>query len=373
MDPRLTKLADLLVNFSTAAQKGERLLVEAIGVDTLPLVEEIVRVAARKGVFVFHNIHDHTVLRAFLNSVEEPQVAALTQHALAQMKDMDCYIGVRGPSNVAELSDVPQAAMNWYNKYYFDAVHIKQRVAHTRWVVLRYPNHAMAQLAKQPLRAFEDFYYDVCTMDYARMSRAMDPLQALMARTDRVEIKAPGTDLRLSIRGLPVIKCDGKLNIPDGEVYTAPVDGSVQGTITFNAGAIYEGKTFGPIALTFDKGRIVKVDAGSSTAAVEAVLDRDAGARGVGEFALGVNPFITRPMLDTLFDEKIGGSLHMAMGNSYDDCDNGNKSQIHWDLVHIQTPEYGGGEIWFDGTLIRKDGQFVLDELRGLNPDKLRE
>lgn len=372
MDPRNSKLADLLVNFSTEVKEGENLLVEAIGTDTLPLIEEIVAIAAAKGVNVFHNIHDQRIQRAFLRNAKEPQVAALTKHALAQMQDMDCYIGVRGASNVSELADVPQQAMDWYNAHYMGPVQIRERVAKTRWVVLRYPNDAMSQLAKMSRRAFEDFYYQVCTMDYARMSKAMDPLVELMEKTDLVEVKAPGTDLSLSIKGLPAIKCDGKLNIPDGEVYTAPVKHSVNGTMVYNAGSMFEGKTFGPISLTFKEGQIVGVDAGAGTKEVEAILDRDPGARFVGEYALGVNPFITKPMLDTLFDEKIGGSMHMAMGNSYDDCDNTNKSQIHWDLVHIQTPEYGGGEIYFDGRLIRKDGLFVVEELQALNPENLK-
>lgn len=373
MDPRTTKLADLLVNFSTNAKAGDNLLVEAIGLDTLPLAEEIIRIANQKGVITHHNIHDHTLLRAFLTSAkQEEQVSALTKHALGQMKDMDCYIGIRGPSNVAELSDVPQEQMNWYNKHYFDAVHIKERVANTRWVVMRYPNFAMAQLSKQSLRSFEDFYYDVCTMDYGKMSKAMDPLKALMEATDKVQVKGPDTDLTLSIKGLPAIKCDGHLNIPDGECFTAPVKDSINGTILFNAGSLYEGKVIGPIKATFQDGKCTAVDAGAATEVVEGILDRDEGARFVGEFAFGVNPHITKPMLDTLFDEKIGGSIHMAFGNSYDDCKNGNSSQIHWDLVHIQTPDYGGGEIWFDGTLIRKDGLFVHDDLLALNPDKLK-
>ena len=372
MDPRIEKLADLLVNFSVRAKAGDKLLVETVGTDPLPLVEEIVRIATSKGVFVFHNIHDHTVLRAFLHNANEEQVAALTKHPLAQMKDMDCFIGIRGPSNVTELADVPKEAMGWYNKYYFDAVHIKERVPNTRWVVLRYPNFAMSQLAKKPIRAFEDFYFDVCTMDYAKMSKEMDALVTLMNETDRVEVKGRDTDLSLSLKGLPTIKCDGQLNIPDGECYSAPVKDSINGTICFNAGSSFEGKVFGEIKATFENGKCIGVDAGSDTKAVCTVLDRDDGARFVGEFAVGVNPFISEPMLDTLFDEKISGSIHMALGNSYDDCDNGNKSQIPWDLVHIQTPKYGGGEIWFDGKLIRKDGLFIDDRLLGLNPDRLK-
>ncbi len=372
MDPRITRLADLLVNYSTAAKPGENLLVETIGTDALDLVEEIVRVAAEGGVNVQYNIHHQTVLRAFLHAAKEEQVAALTDAALHQMKQMDCYIGVRGASNASELADVPAEAMRWYSKHYFEAVHLKERVAKTRWVVLRYPNDAMSQLARKPKRAFEDFYFDVCTMDYAKMSEAMDALVELMANTDRVKVVGRNTELSLSIKGLRPIKCDGKVNIPDGEVYTAPVKDSIDGRVCFNAGSMFESKAFGPITLEFEAGKCVKVEAGGDTEAVEAILDRDEGARYVGEFALGVNPYITSPMLDTLFDEKIGGSLHMAMGNSYDDCFNGNRSGIHWDLVHIQTPEWGGGEIWFDGVLVRKDGVFVHEALLPLNPDALK-
>jgi aminopeptidase len=372
LDPRITRLADLLVNYSTAAKPGENLLVETIGSAPLPLVEEIVRIATEGGVNVQYNIHDHTVLRAFLHAANEDQIAALTDAALHQMKATDCYIGVRGTSNASELADVPEETMRWYSKHYFEAVHLKERVANTRWVVLRYPNDAMAQLARKPVRAFEDFYYDVCTMDYARMSEAMDALVDLMSKTDKVHVIGQNTDITLSIKGLGPIKCDGKVNIPDGEVYTAPVKDSINGRICFNAGSLFQSRAFGPITLDFEDGKCVKVDAGGDTEAVEGILDRDDGARFVGEFALGVNPFITSPMLDTLFDEKIGGSLHMAMGNSYDDCFNGNRSGIHWDLVHIQTPEWGGGEIHFDGVLIRKDGLFVHPALLPLNPDELK-
>jgi aminopeptidase len=230
----------------------------------------------------------------------------------------------------------------------------------------------MAQNAKKSLHAFEDFYYDVCTLDYRKMSKAMDPLKELMDSTDQVRLQAPKTDLSFSIAGLKAIKCDGKLNIPDGECYTAPVKNSINGTICFNTPALFEGIVFDEINLVFKNGKVVGADAGAQTAKLNSILDRDAGARYVGEFSLGFNPFITTAMLDALFDEKIAGSLHMALGNAYDDCFNGNRSSIHWDLVHVQRPEYGGGEIHFDGKLIRKDGRFVPKELQGLNPDKLK-
>ncbi len=372
MDPRNTKLAELLVNYSCRLKRGERLLIESIGFDALELVDEIVRIATQKGAFVYYNFQHDTLKRTFLRHATESQVKALAKYALYQMKDMDCYIGIRATHNSNELADVPEKPNAWYAEYYTKPVHLKMRVPKTRWVVLRYPNNVMAQAARMPLSAFRDFYYDVCTLDYAKMSKAMDPLKRLMDRTKEVHIKAPGTDLRLSIEGMRAIKADGTSNIPDGECFTAPVKNSVEGTVRFNAGSLWEGITYGEINLKFRRGKVVDADAGPQTDALVKVLNRDSGSRYVGEFALGFNPYIKAPMMDILFDEKIGGSFHMALGNAYEECGKGgNKSSVHWDLVQIQTPEWGGGEIWFDGKLIRKDGRFVPKELRGLNPENL--
>jgi len=193
------------------------------------------------------------------------------------------------------------------------------------------------------------------------------PLKALMERTDRVRITAPDTDLSFSIKGLDAIPCTGQMNIPDGECFTAPVRESINGHIHFNSATIYRGTPFDDIRLTFEKGRVVAFES-SNNAVLEAILDSDEGARYVGEFALGFHPFIAEPMRDILFDEKIRGSLHMALGQAYDEADNGNRSSVHWDLVLRQEQ---GGEIFFDDVLIRKDGVFVLPELAGLNPEAL--
>ncbi|MFB3907477.1 MAG: aminopeptidase [Candidatus Eisenbacteria bacterium] len=372
MDPRNRKLAELLVQYSCGVQKGEKLLVESVGFDALDLVHEIVSEATRLGAHVYTNFRSDTLTRRFLHDAGEEQIRAQAKYDLHRMKEMDCFIGIRASANTMEMSDVPSEKNGLWSKHYVQPVHMKTRVPKTRWVVLRYPNNAMAQNAKKPLHVFEDFYFDVCTLDYAKMSKAMDPLKALMDATDRVEIKGPKTDLKFSIRGLSSIKCDGKLNIPDGELYTAPVRDSIDGTICFNTPALFEGVVFDEIQLRFKNGKVVEADAGANTGRLNAILDRDRGARYVGEFSLGFNPYVTEAMLDALFDEKIAGSLHMALGNAYDDCFNGNRSQIHWDLVHIQRPEKGGGEIHFDGKLLRKDGLFVPKELKGLNPDRLK-
>ena len=266
---------------------------------------------------------------------------------------------------------MPAENMNLFAAHYLKPVHSEIRVPKTRWCALRYPTRAMAQMAGMSTDAFEEFYFDVCTMDYSRMERAMAPLVTLMQKTDRVRLVGRGTDLSFSIKGMPAIPCAGRVNIPDGEVFTAPVKDSVNGFITYNTPSTRDGFLFENVSLTFQNGAIVKATA-NDTARVQKVFACDPGAKYVGEFAIGVNPFIVTPMNNTLFDEKIMGSFHFTPGACYDECNNGNKSALHWDLVAIQTPEYGGGEMYFDGVLVRKDGRFVLPELAVLNPENLK-
>ena len=369
-DPRIIRLAQGLVNYSCRVQEDERVLIETTGIPedfTCALVEAVYDA----GGVPLLQLHQPRVERALLRRCTEAQLDLMAKYDEECMRDCQAYIGVRGGENAFEQSDVPPAQKALYGVRYSKRVHSQIRVPHTKWVVLRYPTPAMAQQANMSTEAFEDFYFDVCTMDYAKMSRAMDALVRRMERTDRVQIIGRDTDLTFSIAGIPAVKCDGRLNIPDGEVYTAPVRESVNGRITYTAPSLYQGVRHENVSLTFENGRIVEAE-GSHPELLRRIFDTDPGARYVGEFALGVNPYITRAMLDTLFDEKIAGSFHFTPGACYDECPNGNKSAIHWDLVCIQTPEFGGGEIYFDGELIRRDGLFVPEELQCLNPDALR-
>jgi aminopeptidase len=370
VDPRLTKLADILVNYSTRVKSGENVLIEATGIDAA-LVKELVKCIREAGGNPFVNLRDQTVTRQLLLNATEEQIRTWADYDNYQMAKMQAYIGVRGSSNITELADVPEENIKRYSSLYTHPVHMETRIKKTNWVILRYPNPSMAQLAGMSTEAFEDFYFDVCTLDYGKMSKAMDPLKALMDQTDRVHLKGPGTDLTFSIKGIGSIKCDGEVNIPDGEVFTAPVRESVNGVLSYNTPTPYDGFTFENVKLEFKDGKIVNATA-NNTPRLNKILDTDEGARYIGEFAIGVNPFIREPMKDILFDEKIDGSFHFTPGQCYDDAFNGNQSSIHWDMVCIQRPEYGGGEIWFDDRLIRKDGRFVVPELEALNPENLK-
>lgn len=369
MDLRVKQLADVLVNYSCNVQKNEKVLINYEGECCKPLVKQLIKNIYARGSMPYVEMRDSSVTREILLGATEEQMDFLNEYQLMQMKGMDCYIAIRAGSNTSELSDVPSDKLNMY--YRKTQPVLDYRVNETKWVVLRYPNESMAQLAGTSLESFEDFYFEVCTLDYAKMSKAMDSLVDLMNRTDRVHIKGPGTDLTFSIKDIPAIKCAGEMNIPDGEVYTAPVRESMNGVISYNTPSEEQGFTYENIRFEIKDGKIIKATANDNER-INQLLDTDEGARYFGEFAIGVNPYILNPMKDTLFDEKIAGSFHLTPGMAYEDAPNGNTSAVHWDLVMIQRPEYGGGEIYFDDVLIRKDGLFTLPELMCLNPENLK-
>jgi aminopeptidase len=371
VDPRMTRLADGLIHYSTQVKPDEKILIEAIDVPH-DMTNELIRVARQAGACPLVTLKSNQVLRQLLIHGSDAQLQLIAETEALRMRGVQAYIGLRGSLNITEMNDVPADRMKAYETIWWKPVHGEIRVRKTRWVVLRYPSAPMAQQAQMSTEAFENFYFDVCNMDYRRMARAMEPLVRLLTAADQVRIVGGGTDLKFSVKGIPAIGCAGKLNIPDGEVFTAPVRDSIQGTIRFNARTLYRGVVHEDIRLEFKDGKIVDARS-SNTEHLRTVLNADEGASYVGEFALGFNPYVTRPMLDILFDEKIAGSFHLTPGAAYEDeADNGNRSSIHWDMVSIQTPEWGGGEIWFDGELIRKDGLFVPEDLEGLNPENLR-
>ena len=370
MDERIKTLAKNLVNYSCKVKAGDKVYINYTGPSTEDLARQLVKeVYAAGGLPFVHYINPKLQREVLLNCTEE-QIRLMADVAVQEMSQMDCYIGVRGSDNVSELSDVPAEKMHLYETLYSTPVHHNIRVPKTRWVVLRYPNASMAQLSGTSSEDFEDFYFRVCNLDYSKMAKAMEKLVDLMNRTDQVRLTGKETDLTFSIKDIPAIACAGEMNIPDGEVYTAPVRESVNGRITYNTPSLCQGFTFENISLEFKDGKIINATA-NNTERLNQILDTDEGARYIGEFAIGVNPYILTPMKDTLFDEKIMGSIHFTPGNCYDEAPNGNSSAIHWDLVLIQREEFGGGEIYFDDRLIRKDVRFVIPELECLIQENL--
>ena len=369
-DLRINQLAENLINYSCSLKKGEKILIEAKGVDYM-LVNALIKEVYKVGAIPFVEMYDNRVSRELLLGLTEEQAKLKAKFHSVRMSEMDAYIGIRGGENCNENADVPDDKLQIESKFFSLPVHHEIRVKKTKWVVLRYPTEGMASGAGMSTDAFEDFYFKVCNLDYSKMDKAMDSLKKRLDNADKVRIVAKDTDLTFSIKGIGSVKCSGHCNIPDGEIYTAPIKDSVNGIITYNAPSIENGFKFENVSLTFKDGKIIKATANDNEK-VNAIFDTDEGARYVGEFAFGVNPYINKPMGDILFDEKISGSIHFTPGCCYDDCYNGNVSAIHWDLVQIQTKEYGGGEIYLDGELIRKDGLFVTDDLLCLNPENLK-
>ena len=367
-DPRLEKLANILTTHSTKVQPGEFVLIEAIDIPQ-EMVIVLIRAVRKAGGIPLVELKQNRIQREIILDGNDAGIKLIGEYETYRIQKVQAYIGLRGSHNITEMSDVPSEAMQRYQRYWIKPLN-DIRVPKTKWVVLRWPLPAMAQQAKMSTEAFEDYYFNVCTLDYSRMERAMTPLKSLMEETDEVHIIGNGTDLRFSIKNIPVIPCAGDKNIPDGECFTSPVRDSVNGIIHFNTPTIYQGTTFTDIRLHFEDGKIVEATA-NNTERLNAILDTDEGARYIGEFAIAFNPYITNPMLDILFDEKIAGSFHFTPGQAYEGADNGVRSAVHWDMVMIQTPEYGGGEIYFDGKLIRKDGRFVHPQLEALNPENL--
>ncbi len=371
VDPRITKLAEVFACHATRLTSNDSVLIHTFDIPE-EAVAEFVRVCQGRGAKVAVRFESNLIRRQLMLGMTEANAAIHADIEKHEMEHMTAYIALRGTENYAELGDIPAPTMAMWQRVYSTPVVFETRIPKTKWAVTRWPTSAMAQQAGMSTPAFEQFYFDVCTVDYSKMARAALPLKELMDRTDLVEIKGPGTDLSFSIKDIGSVPCSGECNIPDGECFSCPVPGSMNGTIQYNTVSLYQGTEFKDIRLVVKDGVIVDADAGSNTAKMNGILDTDEGGRRFGEWAIGFNPQVLHPMRDTLFDEKIAGSFHLTPGNAYEGPGgNGNKSAIHWDIVCIQRPEYGGGEIYMDGKLVRKDGLFVLPELVGLNPDDL--
>lgn len=370
----LDKLAHQFMVNAVGVQAGQNIWIEHLGPGGKPIAQACAeKVKALGGVpYIVDRGSDY--MNAFLPGKTDEELKAQGEAELAAMKTMQGYIRVGDDAEQMRVK-ASQEDRARYQKFVMYPM-TQHRIENTNWLVTRAPTEEFAKACGMDMAAFVPFYLGANLADYSKMAPAAEPLVRLMGEKHKVRILGKGTDLTLeTIGGGQAKPCTGKLNIPDGEVYTAPVLDSVNGTILYGP-SVYEGQSFNSIALEFRDGVVVKAvaDGGDAerTAILNRMLDADPGARRVGEFAIAFNPGILHPVGDILFDEKINGSLHLALGQCYENvAPNGNTSDIHWDMVHIQRPEYGGGEIWFDGKLVRKDGRFVVPELDGLNPENL--
>lgn len=361
---KLEKLASTIVNYSVKLKCDDKVSV-TFGVEAIDLVEAIILECRKVGAIVSLNMVDTRLNALVAETTSDKRVEMLKKKSEAEVEMFDAFIHIRCNNNDYETKEISPEIFKKIGEATRESSDI--RINEKEWVLLNYPTKTDAFKAKMSSSKFFDFSFDVMNVDYALMNEAVKPLKELMDKTEMVRIISPNTDISFSIKDMGSIPCCGERNIPDGEIYSAPIKTSVNGVITYNTPCPYQGEVYTNVSLTFEDGCIVRATCSEDDDSLNKIFDTDSGSRYVGEFALGFNPMILKPMGDILYDEKILGSLHFTPGRCYKDCDNGNMSSIHWDMVLIQTEEFGGGEIYFDDVLIRKDGKFVLENLKQLN------
>ena len=369
MDEKLLQLAENIVDYSLKTHAGENCLIWGAA-DARELLYALGEQCRARGAYPIYIFYDDELVRQALLALaagqELEEIPALMAQQYYHLLDhADSFVAIRSKLKDNPFEGVPPQAVTAWQKH-LGAI-FARFTSETKWVVFDWPTQLQADKLGMGYEEFYAYVMALSAMDYAGMNRAAQPLKALLEKTDRVHIKGAGTDLRFSIKDINVIIGTAENSYIDGEVYTAPVKDSIEGQITYTIPSLYMGQTFERICFQFEHGRIVRATCEKGDPqALNHILDTDEGSRYIGEFALGINPLVTKPMNDIHYDEKMITSFHLTPGNSYTDAPNGNSSAIHWDLVCDQSPRYGGGEIWFDGLLVKKDGRFLPDDLQGL-------
>lgn len=367
MDNYLNSLADTIVNYSLNVSKGEKVLITYHSEECTSFVKMLIEKIISKGGIPMFKYSFNEINSLIMENLNEDIIDLIVKNKEHEVYTYDSIVQIIYNDNDYENKNVSPKMLNLLGEKSREIDNI--RINKRKWVLLNYPSKLDAYKAKMTTNDFREYALKAMTADYQKMNEVLKPLKELMEKTDKVRITGPNTDLTFSIKGMPAIICAGEYNIPDGEVYTAPIKDSVNGIITYNTESPYRNGVYKNISLEFKDGKIVKATCDGDNDSLNEIFDTDSGSRFVGEFSLGVNPNIRSAMGDILYDEKICGSIHFTPGTCYENCDNGNISSIHWDLVLIQREEYGGGNIYFDDVLVRKDGIFVKNELKNINFD----
>lgn len=367
MEEKIIKLADIIVNYSLNVKENEKVLITYQNMDAVPLVKELINKITLRKAIAFTNYLDPCISNLLKEKTTSKRIELIREYQQFELEHFDSFINIKYNLNDYESKNIPSKVRDEISKKTYD-IHNKM-VNDRKWVLLNYPSYVDSFKAKMKYDDFLNYSFDVMTLDYSKMKEDIKPLKELMKKTNKVRITADGTDITFSIKNMPAIPCVGESNIPDGEIFTAPIKNSVNGVITYNTTSTYNGEVFSNIRLEFSDGKIISATCNEEEKndKLNKIFDIDEGSRYIGEFSLGLNPKILNPVGDILFDEKIIGSIHFTPGAAYKECYNGNDSNVHWDLVLIQRKDYGGGELYFDDKLIRKDGLFVINELKHLN------
>lgn len=355
VDPRLTKLATLLVDYSLKFNKGEKVAISA-DFEARPLVLELYKLLIKRGASeVKLHFGDYEFSEAYFANATKSQIETLPKTDLYEIQNMDCYIAISSPTNTRGLTGIDAVKISARQATLRPITN--HRVDKTRWVICKYPTNAQAQEAGMSLSEYSDFVLSaVLDVDWKALGKQQLKLQKLVNKTNTVRIVGEETDLTMSIAGRHAVSADGEYNMPDGEVFTSVVENSTQGYITYTYPAIYLGREFHNVRLKFEKGRVVKAMSDKGQVDLTKILDTDPGARVIGELGLGNNYHISKFTKDILYDEKIGGSIHIALGRGYKETLSKNDSAIHWDMIKDLRR---GGEIYFDGKLVQRNGKWL--------------
>jgi aminopeptidase len=365
-DPRVEAVARILVDYSVNVQPGEFVRIEGTPEGT-PLILAIYQRVLERGGHPWLRLTLDEALEIFYKTASDEQLTFVPAVSRQLIEDVDADIGIWTETNTKALTNVDpakqsraQAARRPLSDRFLERAAKKE----LKWTGTAYPTQAFAQDAEMSLREFEDFVYSAALVHEAdpiaawrAVSREQQKLIDWLADKDQVRLVGPDTDLTLSIKGRIWVNCDGHENFPDGEIFTGPIEDSANGQVRFTYPACYAGREVEDVRLWFEQGKVVKATAAKNEEFLRTMLDTDEGARFLGEFAFGTNQGVQRFTKNILFDEKIGGTVHMALGTGYPETGSTNRSAIHWDMICDLRQ---GGEVWVDGVLFAKDGRFVI-------------
>lgn len=365
-DPRVEKLADLLVRHSLRLRPREKVVLVGSPLGE-SLLEACYRAAMKAGAFVDTRMMLTSQDEILLKIGNEEQIRFVNPMAELQLNGYDARIVVPADRNTRALSGVDparQAAFAAAREPLMRAMMDRTASGEYRWVSFFYPTNAYAQDAGMSLSDYEDFVYSACFLDepdpiarYEEMRKEHERLISWLHGKSEIHVLGPDTDLTFSVAGRRWIDCSGQMNMPDGEFFTGPVEDSVNGKVRFTYPATVQGRMVEDVRLRFEGGRVVEASARQNEEFLLRMLDADEGARRLGEFSFGTNPRITRFTAEVAYDEKIGGTIHMAVGASIPESGGVNRSGVHWDMVCDLRQ---GGEVYADGELFLKDGRFVV-------------
>ncbi len=365
MDPRVERLASLMVNYSNAIKAGE--LVSINGpLSAEPLLEALYRKCLEAGALPVCDIEAPWLQEALLRHGSKKQLGFIPEWRLTQAEKIDCLFRVIAETNTRYLSGIDPSRQQQRMKGVKplrDILHHRMSDGSLRWCLTLFPTEAYAQDAEMSLTEFEDFVYRACHVDlqdpvaaWKKVQRNQEKMVQFLNGTKKIRIVAKDTDLSFSVQGRTWINCCGTENMPDGEVFTGPVENSAEGTILYSFPACHNGREIENVHLTFKKGKVIQAHASKNEDYLNKMLDLDEGARYLGEFAFATNRGIQRFTRNILFDEKIGGTVHLALGASYPESGGVNKSVLHWDMICDLRK---AGKVYVDGKLFLKDGEFT--------------